>query len=543
MGIPSYFSYILKNHNVITKLQKHYDENNILLMDCNSIIYNVIHTNNVTNSAEIISNVCEEIKSHIHLINPTHLCIIAFDGVAPFAKMKQQRDRRYKSALFQTYEISQETTDFFDKASITPGTVFMDTLSKKVKHYFSEHKFDCTVKVTGSDDPGEGEHKLFEFIREYNTYCAHKNICIYGLDSDLIILSLEHLCYTKNIVLYRDALISHKSSTKDKIKYNKTQDFDMINMHHFASSIYSEISKPGEQTKEQRLTDYVVLSFFLGNDFMPHSPILPIRTFGIYELLRVYNEVCDNHNEYITKNKTMYWKTFKKMCFILSKRQSDFVKKEIKHIMQLPKRNKRKECSFQDKICTFQPNVMLIEPDYPLWEKRYYQYLFLSEPTPEFIKKVCLSYLQGFEWCLAYYTDKCIDHIWHYPYYYPPLFSDLLKYIPEFNNSLFSAKHNNITHLENIEPLEQLAYVLPPTSYNLLPYDMKLELLEFNDKNTLEQNNIHNVTIQPDFSTFMWETHPINDTLPLEFVRTVYNKYKNKLDSSTTDDTYIQSNI
>lgn len=98
MGIPSYFSYILKNHNVITKLHKHNDAKNIILMDCNSIIYNVIYANNITNQDDIILKVCEEIKRHIHLIQPTHLCIIAFDGVAPFAKMKQQRDRRYKSA-------------------------------------------------------------------------------------------------------------------------------------------------------------------------------------------------------------------------------------------------------------------------------------------------------------------------------------------------------------------------------------------------------------------------------------------------------------
>lgn len=533
MGIPSYFSYILKNHNVITKLHKHNDAKNIILMDCNSIIYNVIYANNITNQDDIILKVCEEIKRHIHLIQPTHLCIIAFDGVAPFAKMKQQRDRRYKSAIFQTYESSPETRDVFDKANITPGTAFMEVLSKKVKQYFSEHLFDCDIKVTGADDPGEGEHKLFEFVREYNTYCAHKNICIYGLDSDLIMLSLEHLCYTNNIILYRDTLA----------KSRNTGEFDMINMRHFAESIYSEISKPGEVTNQQRLTDYVALSFFLGNDFMPHSPILPIRTFGIYELLRVYNEVCDNPREYITKNKMMYWKTFKKMCFILSKRQCEFIKKEIKHIMQLPNRHQKTDCSFQDKVCTFQPNTLLIEPDYPNWENRYYQYLFLSEPTPEFIKKVCIAYLQGFEWCLTYYTDKCIDYTWHYPYYYPPLFSDLLKYIPEFNNSLFSAKKNTSSHINNIEPLEQLAFVLPPTSYNLLPHEMKLELLEYNDKHTLEQNNVHNVSIQPDFSTFMWETHPVYNILPLEFVRTVYNKYKNKLNSNNTDDTYIQSNI
>ena len=50
------------------------------------------------------------------------------------------------------------------------------------------------VILTDSNAPGEGEHKIFEYIRQtigaknYNKKTSH---CIYGADSDLIILSLS----------------------------------------------------------------------------------------------------------------------------------------------------------------------------------------------------------------------------------------------------------------------------------------------------------------------------------------------------------------
>ena len=75
MGIPSYFSYIVKNHaNVIKKVEEYKIPINNLYLDCNSIIYDVINNseNNITELSKnnvIINLVLSKIEDYIIFIN------------------------------------------------------------------------------------------------------------------------------------------------------------------------------------------------------------------------------------------------------------------------------------------------------------------------------------------------------------------------------------------------------------------------------------------------------------------------------------------
>jgi 5'-3' exoribonuclease 1 len=129
MGIPSYFSYIIKNHSNIIKPLNQYDIHvTHFYLDCNSIIYDVIKTfeknEKIMNNNIIIQNVISQICLYIKLISPKKLIYIAFDGVAPIAKLEQQRQRRFKSSYQKqimksihkiTNEISQNKGNFFQK--------------------------------------------------------------------------------------------------------------------------------------------------------------------------------------------------------------------------------------------------------------------------------------------------------------------------------------------------------------------------------------------------------------------------------------------
>ena len=103
MGIPSYFSYIVKNHpSIIRKYVKDVLQVDNLYLDCNSIIYDAYNKMEFDKLSEsvavsIIRRVIMKIEEYISVIQPSKTVIIAFDGVAPVAKLEQQRSRRYKS--------------------------------------------------------------------------------------------------------------------------------------------------------------------------------------------------------------------------------------------------------------------------------------------------------------------------------------------------------------------------------------------------------------------------------------------------------------
>ena len=92
----------------------------------------------------IIRQVIAKIEYYIGIVEPKKTVIIAFDGVAPVAKLEQQRQRRYKSA-YQN-EISRQifkktASDPWNTAAITPGTIFMSELNTMISEYFSKEKY------------------------------------------------------------------------------------------------------------------------------------------------------------------------------------------------------------------------------------------------------------------------------------------------------------------------------------------------------------------------------------------------------------------
>ena len=159
-------------------------------------------------------------------IKPKKLFFMAVDGVAPRAKMNQQRSRRFRTAkeakdvrekaLRKGEKLPEEKA--FDSNCITPGTTFMARLSQQLR-YFVNKKIsedanwrNITVVLSGHDVPGEGEHKIMEYIRlsraqpDYDPNVRH---CMYGLDADLIMLGLlshdPHFCLLREEVKFGPA--------------------------------------------------------------------------------------------------------------------------------------------------------------------------------------------------------------------------------------------------------------------------------------------------------------------------------------------------
>ena len=382
MGIPSYFSNIVKQHkNVIKKLIGLPRIHNLYL-DTNGLIYDAVRVvgsnrgmSDNEYEARLIQTVCEKLNEYLAIFQPSDKVFIAFDGVAPVAKLNQQRERRYKSWFTSVVEktITQKNAlleppalcapvintahKAWNTSAITPGTAFMTKLNTQMNDYCAEKArvIGATVEYiySGSDIPGEGEHKIFEYIRDNARYHKDTTTLIYGLDADLIMLCLNHLHVSDKIYLYRDTpeFIQSLDSTLS------STDQYYLDIPEFACSLEAVMrettaaavrggggayisdakteakaaaSAASASATKPRITpeviaaidDYIVMAFMLGNDFMPHFPSLNLRTNGMTVLLQTYANMFRESKEYLVERKggrpTIVWKTMRAFIALLA---------------------------------------------------------------------------------------------------------------------------------------------------------------------------------------------------------------------------------
>lgn len=113
----------------------------------------------------IFKDIFHYIEVLFAMIKPQKLFFMAIDGVAPRAKMNQQRGRRFNTAKAaqQSEERAKAKGEAlpaeaaFDSNCITPGTVFMAKLQEQLK-YFVVHKIStdqlwskCKIILSGHD--------------------------------------------------------------------------------------------------------------------------------------------------------------------------------------------------------------------------------------------------------------------------------------------------------------------------------------------------------------------------------------------------------
>lgn len=226
MGVPGFFLWLAKNYkgsNFIfnkSKLSKNLDKDNIkelydeindldyLLIDANCLIHPVCFKVLADNpnikdkeklEGKMIRATFEYIEKIINHVKPKKGIYLAIDGVAPVAKIKQQRYRRFKSVNDRELQNNirrkhnKDIPFFWNNSAITPGTPFMRKLHLQVlewsKKYSKENKLE--IIYSSCNVPAEGEHKLLQFIRKNQKQNINNSYVMYGLDADLIFLVLS----------------------------------------------------------------------------------------------------------------------------------------------------------------------------------------------------------------------------------------------------------------------------------------------------------------------------------------------------------------
>ena len=579
MGIPSYFSYIIKNHsNIIRNLKYHNTHAKTvfhgLYMDCNSVIYDAVHSveKNVPPPSKyqdpqsqrrhfeqsVIDMVVLRIREYVQTISPTNVLYIAFDGVAPLAKMDQQRARRHKTAFLSSITFDRPTQPFvepgtglpekWNTSAITPGTLFMESLSKRIHHEFHNGKAELAkishVIVSTSTDVGEGEHKMFAYLR--NNAHLDDNIAVYGLDSDLIMLSILHSVQCRNIFIFRESPQFSKSVLPVHLR-SDIPELLFLDIRQLTLSILGEMNRSSDprnvtgivEYDTQRIYDYILISVLLGNDFLPHMVSLNLRGTGMEELLQLYAEHIAKRRVYlVSSDRTILWKNLRYFVGKLAAQEHRNIMSEFEQRAKMAKRKypestaEEREFLFQKTPLVYRGEEEYICPTEENWETRYYRVCFpesfqgfaeslrrsksaifrgdnVSYENLDKTAQVCTNYLEGMEWVFRYYSEGCPHWRWKYHFHYPPLLADLYKHIPENAGSLIA----NISYPNRpFHPMVQLSYVTPPSSHSLLPNHM----VTFLRKRYSELfATIRETKFTWMFCKYFWESHVILPAIPM----------------------------
>ncbi|KAF3085412.1 5'-3' exoribonuclease 2 [Orbilia oligospora] len=369
MGVPAFFRWLSQKYPkiispVLEALPQEIDGHEIpvdttgpnpngeeldnLYLDMNGIVHPCSHPEDrppPETEQEMMLEVFRYTERVVAMVRPRKVLMMAVDGVAPRAKMNQQRSRRFRSAQ-EAKEKEEQVAEFvkllaskgtdidsnlqkkgWDSNAITPGTPFMDILSIALK-YWVAHKLNtdpgwAKLKIIISDSsvPGEGEHKIMEFVRGQRSHPEHDpntRHVIYGLDADLIMLGLAthephfrvlredvfaqdskpRVCKICNQKGHRAEECTGKAREKEgefdeKSKANPRKPFIWLDVGILREYLAVELHVAGlsfQWDLERAIDDWVFLCFFVGNDFLPHFPSLEIRDAGIDTLTSIWRE-------------------------------------------------------------------------------------------------------------------------------------------------------------------------------------------------------------------------------------------------------------
>jgi 5'-3' exoribonuclease 1 len=154
------------------------------------------------------------------------------------------------------------------------------------------------VIVSGSDEPGEGEHKIAEYIRREKmqpNYDPNTRHCLYGMDFDLILLGLcfhePYFSIIREKVVFKSR--REETSSKEELSLQRTNDFQFVHLSLLRHYLDLELRINRQaQNLERVLDDFIFMTFFVGNDFLPTLPSLEIDDGGIATLFSIYRELA-----------------------------------------------------------------------------------------------------------------------------------------------------------------------------------------------------------------------------------------------------------
>lgn len=388
--------------------------------------------------------------------------IFAMDGVPPFAKVSQQRQRRLESK-----PIYKDGKLVWDPLWITPFHPFMDkvyemlsyeaanTKSRNLRRYFIlDEKTSVTkwvkeiegaikdkdikwlnsilrnpindiselplnildigkrkVEISSHLEPGEGEHKLMKLLDDV----SRDDVVIIGNDSDMIILSLIKEKY--------NIFIQYYDRINNKHLYIKKSDI-LVFLKYYKIDYHN-------------IWDFVLITMLVGNDFIePTLQGLNTKVF-LSQALEVYKR----NPQIMTKidNEGNVRIGLKNFATFLSNYIND---KKIND-------NPTLTLNYETKIIRiYGRGIKGIDKDinYPM----------------------SYDWIGGVKWVLNYYKGINVSKEWSYKYSYGPSIRTLINLLQIIN---YKTETNPVDNTEFLDPVRHFICIIPYRGINYLRDD------------------------------------------------------------------------
>lgn len=400
-----------------------------------------------------------------YMIRPTKTVYIAIDGPAPLAKQAQQRQRRFVASMNRKKE-QEETTDqtLFDSNSITPGTELMHELTQYI--YFAIRNEmtnsyllkDVAVIFSPVTVPGEGEHKIMDYIRQTKAETRKDKHCFFGPDGDLIMLTLA--TNLERMYLFRENI-------RDQGGY------DLLDMGGVRNDLLNVIYLEDHMIRsfDDSTFDFIVQGFFVGNDFLPKIQMFEFLEDGLEKSIEAYHQSSHGgKTNFITENGKVKLRGFCKFVAKLASHERELL---INQVVNQDKRRDEEDEKFKNKTlaeCIQQDNKGRLFFDYLHYRHRYYteKCKFSVSEMNQKIQELCHDYLKTFIWVFEYYVSGNQSWDWAFRFHYPPLMEDFAYYLTTLTQTDFDEIYTFEMGTPTV-PFVQLLGVLPRSSSYLLP--------------------------------------------------------------------------
>ncbi|CAD8159144.1 unnamed protein product [Paramecium octaurelia] len=432
MGVPAFFRWLCaRNPKALLEVLENSDESCLsnnpdidnLYLDMNGIIHPCSHPDQggipipVTYD-DMFVNVFHYIDRLVDIVRPKELIYMAIDGVAPRAKLNQQRSRRFRAAqesiriqkekerlrdYWRTQGLNSDALNTyieknFDSNQITPGTEFMQKLNIALQYYIYDRMNNnplfrnILIIFNDSSIPGEGEHKILQFVRDQRKQMNYKTVrhCLYGADADLIMLGLSthepYFYVIRETIMANDdkqcSICQQKGhfftdcKKREKViddlngeikQYNQIQqqqktkliqvDFQILQLNIVREFLYFETrdlqaSLKGQYDLERIIDDFVFMCFLVGNDFLPHIPCLKITEGGIDCLLIIYKTILSQIGDYLTNCGELNLQQMNQFLFHVGLIEDELIKGQEKKKEIVKNRRERNAEMKEQKIMT-----------------------------------------------------------------------------------------------------------------------------------------------------------------------------------------------